>query len=123
MSAIREKLLSTSARALSKRIITIKLPDPIGELEIMIKSPTVGQRNAMFGELDVDSGKKVKSDKISTMQVKAVIQCALDPATEKPIFEETDQEMLLGMPANGWFDELSSAINDLTAEAQNAAKN
>lgn len=128
MKTIRERLLSTSARSLSRRIITLKnLPTgddgSVEDIAVLVKTPTVGQRNAMFGEIDAGGVQKFGADKLSKMQLQSVIQCCLDPTTEKPIFEATDEALLLALPANGWFDTLSQAVNELAAEAQAAAKN
>ena len=117
MSTLREKMLNASSRP--EKRLTVKIGDE--DQAVLIMAPTVKQRNQIASDVDA-SGKKLTGDKIGRFQTKAVILCALDPETKKPIFAPQDEESLLEMPAGGWVDTIANAVAEFMQGEEESGK-
>lgn len=120
--SIRERLLKAQTRP--EKCIAIQLPADDGELssvDVLLKCPTVRQRNLMAG--DISGGReKIGADRTSGFFTQAIIQCTFDPKTNAPVFQPTDADSLLDSPVNGWADHLFQEIMVLMQDSDKQAK-
>lgn len=125
-STIRNRLLKNNLFA--EKTVSIKVPadDPAApkeDLAVLLRQPTVGQRSEIMAQMKVGRDGDLRSgDGLSRGLGLAIIFCALEPDTRKPIFDLADLDSLVGQPAGSWFDELAAEAMGLMSEAADAAK-
>lgn len=130
-STIRTRLLKNNL--FSEKTISIRVPaeadvpgEPPGpreDLAVLLRQPTVGQRSEIMAQMKVGRDGDVRSgDGLSKGLGLAIIFCALEPVTRKPIFDLADLDSLVGQPAGSWFDEVAAEAMGLMSEAADAAK-
>jgi len=119
MSNLREKaLLFTPFR---EKTVTVVAALPDGgavDLTFLVRQPSVGQRSRIAAEAKGD----LEGMGAAAALTAAILECVLDPETRKPVFEKSDVDRLLELPAGGWFDDLSKAVMELMTEGEKAAK-
>jgi hypothetical protein len=71
-----------------------------------VRPPTVAKR----GRILKASGFAGGADKgdVAKLELQAVLELVVDPATGEPVFTEADRPVLQGLPVGGWFDQLAS---------------
>jgi hypothetical protein len=126
MSEVRAKLLRHNN--FREKLVSIKVPasEPGTEaevLEVLVRQPTVAQRNEIMAQLKVGKEGEVKSgDGLSRGLALGIVYCVLDKVARKPIFDISDLDALIGTPSGSWFDDLASAVMGLISDAQDEAK-
>lgn len=118
-SNLRQRLLG--AKSFREKVLTVTVGGE--DINVLVRQPTVAQRNAILGDVDTSAKSKIGQDRMTRLQVVAVVQCALDPETRAPIFEEADIADLAEQPAGSWVDALASAVMGLADDGAAAAKN
>jgi hypothetical protein len=122
MKTIRERLIG--AQSNRSKIVPLSIPSDDGApftQEVLIRAPSVGQRNMILGDVD-QNGAKLGPKRLSKMQAQAIILCVLDPETLKPIFQPTDEDLILEAPAGGWVDSLFAEVMAIMDDSEAAAK-
>ena len=79
---------------------------------VEVRQPTVGARSRIMRAAGVSAGSQDVSD-LGALQVAAVVQCCYVPETNERIFEGADQDALMELPTNDWFDAVSAAALEL----------
>lgn len=98
-----------------------KLVTVAGGVSLLIQEPTVAQRGRILKHGGMSTSQTEASD-FTGMQVAAVIECVLDPATQKKIFSYTDEATLTALPTNIWFDEVAKECMDMMSGDPEAGK-
>lgn len=112
---LRQRLIDQSSKAIRRSIVEI--PDGEAILKVEVRTPTLAQ-TSLFAQGADDPQQQART------MVKIVIQCAFDPDSGASIFTPEDEDMLLGLPAQGSFIEpIVNALTDLMSTARAAAKN
>lgn len=126
MANLRTRLLQNNLFA--EKVVEVSVPatEPGGgpeALKVLLRQPTVGQRSEIMAQMKVGRDGDLRSGEgISRGMALAVIFCALEPDTRKPIFDIADLDSLVGQPAGSWFDALAADAMGLMAEASETAK-
>ena len=114
MSNPRQRLIAQNAKLIRTRILSIPVEgeDPI---QVGLRSPSLAQAESFaLG----DGAAQSRS------MVKVVIACTFDPETNKPLFTDADEDLLLGAPASGgWIGSVVETMGELMQEARDGAKN
>lgn len=126
MANLRTRLLQNNLFA--EKVVEVSVPaTELGggpeALKVLLRQPTVGQRSEIMAQMKVGRDGDLRSGEgISRGMALAVIFCALEPDTRKPIFDIADLDSLVGQPAGSWFDALAADAMGLMAEASETAK-
>lgn len=121
---------STRARLLRftsnfrEKVVEVDVPNEDGtteKLRVLVRQPSVQQRDRLLGEAVTEDGKLDRKGGISRRQVAAVMLCSLDPDTRQPLFTEADFDTLLQLPSGGWLDTLAAEAMELMAAGTTAA--
>lgn len=119
---IRDNLLRFTPFREKLIVLEVVQPDEsIQETKILLRQPSVAQRDRILTEAQDTSTGKLAAGGLSRGQALAVVLCALDPDTKQPLFQEADIETLTQLPAGSWFDRLAREAMGLMEVAQKAA--
>lgn len=97
-STLRDAL---RAESFSETIRTVQVQ--LGSNFIEVRQPTVGQ---MLEQVNVTDQRQ----RIARM----IIDCCFVPGTSIKVYEDTDVDMLMALPATGIYSKLMQAITDLS---------
>lgn len=82
------------------------------DCDVEVRSPTVRQRADILKAAGVDGSKGTAQD-AALLQVTTIIKCCYVPGTEHHLFDDADAEVLQGLPAGSWIDDLSEVAMKL----------
>jgi hypothetical protein len=115
-AAFRAKTLG-AGKKFRKETLELEINDE--KLLVEVRQPSVEDRSAiLLASGGVDENGQPRN--IAGLQIAAVIACTFLPDGAK-VFEEADREVLMGMPAGGWLDELATTAIGLMNVDQGAA--
>ena len=113
--SVRAALFRSKKR--KSRLVTIE-----DGIDIEVREPTIGNRNRILKAAGI-SAQNQEVDDIGAMQLAAVVECCFMPGTDEKVFSWDDEAVIHNMPANSWFDELSTtAVELMNKDPQEAGK-
>lgn len=113
----RSKLLGLNAKMTRRKIVEVA--DPEGTpIRVEIRSPSIAQ-SAMFASAGQSEDTKAQTQ----VMAQIIVQCCHDADSGERIFAEEDMDLILECPSDGWVPPLVTAVTDLLASAESAAKN
>lgn len=108
-----------------ERKVSVEVPAPDGgtnTLDVVIRQPSVEERNEIFSEAKVSRDGGVSAGKTMRAGALAIIYCVRNPENNLPVFTIADLDTLMHMPANSWVDELAGKVMEVLTEAAEKAK-
>lgn len=115
--SLRQKIINRAQKAASNKVITIGEGEDSFKVEV--RSPTLA------ASLDFTSDSEVPLERFKSM-LKAIIACSYDPDTGERVFDATDGDLFMDLPATevqGLMEPIIGAITELINGARDAAKN
>lgn len=122
MSDLRAKFLAYNP--FRERQVTVLVPSPEGptELTVIVKQPSVEERNEIFAEAKVSKDGGISGKSGMRAGALAIVYCVRNPENGHNVFSVADLDTLMHMPANTWVDELAGKVMEVLSEASDNAK-
>ena len=119
MSNLRQKLLG-AATAKRSRIVSLDVGDE--QLRVKVRELSFARANAINQECMTTTtdrhGKQQVRINLNKLRLSQVIDCALDPESDQPIFQPADVRALAEQPSNGWFAELVRVVGKVNGNEE-----
>lgn len=125
--SLRERILSKGK--VPSALVTV-MGDDKQPMEVLVRGLTQGARGRLLTastRVEVgDDGEKKTTVDMAVMQPQLIIECACDPASEAPLFQQTDLDAINGLHA-AFLDPIIEKASELsgltTPDLENVAGN